>query len=315
MVARQLSRLLDGLALAGMLFLIAGTSIGQESRVVHVVAANPYWLGIIAIPLDEAMKSQLNLDERLIVQNIMPESPAAKAGVKVHDILLAFGGTEIHRMDDLTKAVRENGDKEAAVTILRGGKKDTVRVKPEQRPAGSQWIDIGIGPEAKKYEGLMRQWLGRDLSFPLPDGSMRMQFFGPGFIDDLKAKFPDNLSISITKQGGEPAKIVVKRGDDQWEVTDETLDKLPEDVRSHVEGFLGRRHLSIWTIPHDGKQLQLHLDTRRVKPEEAAPGKRPRAEARDPVGEIRRQLEELRKEVDKLKQGSAKEDAAKKNGV
>jgi TolA-binding protein len=50
---------------------------------------------------------------------------------------------------------------------------------------------------------------------------------------------PENLSVMIHKEGNEPAKIVVKRGDDKWEITEKELDKLPKDVRTHVERFFG----------------------------------------------------------------------------
>lgn len=314
-------RLLEGVALAGALVLLGGMSAAEEPRSADAVLAagavvepslNPYWLGIMATPVDEALKSQLNLDERMMVQSVMPNSPAAKAGIKEHDILLAFGETQIHGIEDLTKAVRENGDKEASLTVLRGGKKETLRVKPEQRPAGTVRYDIQIGPNAKGYDGLLRQWLqGLGPSIYSPDGSLRMQFFGPGFIEDVRTNFPDNLSITVTKEGNRPAKIVVKRGDTQWEVTEDTLHTLPEDIRPHVEGLLGRRPFAFWAKPPDGRQLQRRSEFRLGKPDEPAAGKRPRAEERDPLEDIRKQLDELRKEVDKLREKRGTGEAAK----
>src|SRR6185312_6347588 len=41
-------------------------------------------------------------------------------------------------------------------------------------------------------------------------------------------------------QGAEPAKIQVKRGDKEWNVTEEKLDDLPDDIRTHVQTLLGR---------------------------------------------------------------------------
>ena len=39
---------------------------------------------------------------------------------------------------------------------------------------------------------------------------------------------PDDMSVTITKHGKEPAKIKVEQGDKTWEVTENTLDELPE---------------------------------------------------------------------------------------
>ena len=47
------------------------------------------------------------------------------------------------------------------------------------------------------------------------------------------------MSISITKTGDKPADIVVKMGDEKWEVSEKDLDKLPEKVRPYVDRMLG----------------------------------------------------------------------------
>jgi serine protease Do len=51
---------------------------------------------------------------------------------------------------------------------------------------------------------------------------------------------PENLSITISKKGEEPTKIVVTRDDDVWELTEQDLRELPDEVRPHVERMLGR---------------------------------------------------------------------------
>ena len=81
-----------------------------------------------------------------------------------------------------------------------------------------------------------------------------MLFVMPGFVLPDQAKdFPKDLEVTIIKKGDEPAKITVKRGDDQWEVDANSLDKLPEDIRPHVtadarrgsERHRGRRRVQL----------------------------------------------------------------------
>src|SRR5207244_10407192 len=56
-----------------------------------------------------------------------------------------------------------------------------------------------------------------------------------------KTEFPKDLSVQINKEGNQPAKIHVKRGDkEEWQVTDDKLKDLPEDVRPHVERLMGK---------------------------------------------------------------------------
>jgi hypothetical protein len=47
--------------------------------------------------------------------------------------------------------------------------------------------------------------------------------------------------MTITKTGKDPARILVKKGSEQWEVTEDELEKLPANVRPLVEEMLGRR--------------------------------------------------------------------------
>ncbi len=47
------------------------------------------------------------------------------------------------------------------------------------------------------------------------------------------------MSVTINKEGNQPATITVQRGNDKWKVTEKDLDKLPADVRPFVDQMLG----------------------------------------------------------------------------
>ena len=94
----------------------------KRALALRVATTSKYWIGIHAMPIDEALKSQLGLPNRLIVHHVLPNSPAAAAGVQNHDILLKFGDREISTLEDLVKAVDESGQKESTLVVLRGGK-------------------------------------------------------------------------------------------------------------------------------------------------------------------------------------------------
>jgi hypothetical protein len=55
-------------------------------------------------------------------------------------------------------------------------------------------------------------------------------------------ELPKNVKIRVTKEGDKPAQIHVQRDDEEWAVTEDTLDKLPADLREHVQPFLSRPH-------------------------------------------------------------------------
>jgi hypothetical protein len=102
---------------------------------------------------------------------------------------------------------------------------------PGDREAMEKWIE--------------EIWSGSDSKHP----PMSFRFVRPGAIVPrdvlVPVPLPPNMSIAISKSGNEPAKITVKRGEEKWEVTEKELDKLPADIRPHVERMLGRGPLGV----------------------------------------------------------------------
>src|SRR3954468_15877494 len=64
----------------------AKTAQGDESE---------YWLGVQIAALPEVAKQQLGIDQGLVVEDVAPDSPAAKAEIKKHDILTKAGDTPL----------------------------------------------------------------------------------------------------------------------------------------------------------------------------------------------------------------------------
>ena len=219
--------------------------------VVQAMVPASHWLGVHAVPIDDALRSQLGLGECLLVQHVVPESPAAQAGLQQYDIVLRFGDTEIHTLDQLLRAVDENKDREVTLTILRGGKQQTMQVKPAARPMEVVGVIKESIPDKEKWEGIVSDWMDDRGVRWQTDGKLNMHFVGPGFVA-VTGPFPQNLSVTMHKEGDKPAQITVQRNDDKWEVTEDSLDKLPDDVRPHVERLLGRG--GVLTVSSGGLQ-------------------------------------------------------------
>ena len=176
-----------------------------------------YWIGAECREAPPELTAQLGLkeDEGVVVVHLIDEGPAAKAGLKQHDIILSAGDTKLHHPPELVKAINASDGKEVSLKIMRAGKEQTITVQPAERPQNNLQVFARPGP------GMMFGGAG-----------------GP-------PKIPDNMTISIVRQGGKPAKITVTRGDDKWDVTEGELDKLPEDVRPIVQGALGGGPMTI----------------------------------------------------------------------
>lgn len=216
------------------------------------LATSEYYLGLELGELTEIVKSQLGLKEGLVIESVVPDSPAAKGGLKAHDILTKVGDKVIIEPAELLKAVGEAKDKELALTVVRGGKETTIKVTPTKRPEGAGLREAvrlferkipQTDAERAEAEKLIEQALAK-LHGDLGKDPVRMFFARPGVLaekDVLKhVEFPKNLTVRITKEGDQPAKIHVKRDDKEWEVTEDKLSELPEEIRLHVQPMLGK---------------------------------------------------------------------------
>jgi hypothetical protein len=101
------------------------------------------FLGVSTSPLPPVLAAQLSLPEGfgLVVDEVLPESPAAAAGVQRHDILKLLNDQQLIDPDQLSTLVRSLGkDTRATLTIIRAGKEQKLEVTlaermfPERRP-------------------------------------------------------------------------------------------------------------------------------------------------------------------------------------
>jgi membrane-associated protease RseP (regulator of RpoE activity) len=207
----------------------AGSTVIEEKN------AKEYWIGVQAAPVDPGFRAALNLpgDHGLLVLHVIPDGPAAKAGLRVNDVLLSAGGQDLGDVGQLHDVVNRARGEELKLTIYRHGNKETVTLRPVERP---QPGDLGAGLPAQDREAL-RRWVER-----MQSGSgapMAFRFFHPGMVMPGEGvTLPDDTNVTINKQGKQPAKITVKRGDKTWETTEDKLSELPPEIRAMVLSML-----------------------------------------------------------------------------
>jgi serine protease Do len=87
---------------------------------------------------DPQVQFQLDppVDQGAVVANVVPDGPADRAGVRVGDVIVAFGGTGIASAQDLGDAIRSHrpGDSVEFVVVRAGGERVTLTV------------DLGVNP-------------------------------------------------------------------------------------------------------------------------------------------------------------------------
>ena len=192
--------------------------------------------------MSAALRQQLQLPEKqgLLVAAVMPDSPAAKAGIARHDILWSVGGKPLMSMGDLIRAVERAKTGKMALELIHAGKRTTVDVVPAKRPEQAM-RGLPLPPEASDWSTIQK-WMEQQWADQGTAGPLHFRIWHPGAIlpHEPMPPMPSDMGVVISKQGGQPAKITVTRGDQKWETTENQLQRLPDHVRPYVEGMLGR---------------------------------------------------------------------------
>ncbi|MBZ4333691.1 trypsin-like peptidase domain-containing protein [Corallococcus interemptor] len=95
------------------------------------------WLGVGIQPLTRELGQALKLSvsEGAILTQITPDSPAAKAGLKPDDVVVAVDGKPVRSDSELTRTVAlKKPNSVATLTLYRDGKKQDVKVTMGTRP-------------------------------------------------------------------------------------------------------------------------------------------------------------------------------------
>ncbi len=275
------------------------------------------WLGVATAPVDEVAAAQLDLPEGVgaAVKVVVPDSPAAAAGLQKNDILFEFDGAPVHSPEHLRElvAAKAPGDAIDLAVIHRGAKKmigAELGTRPDHLPEaagfkadlpGVELGDLRDLPAGDEHWREMQERLQKQLQEML-----ELQGKGglPGAADiiGMSSKtmvFTDNEgSIEIRSKDGE-TEVTAK--DTEGNVTfegpvnsEEDRDKLPAKVREKLEQFEGSN------LSFDGFEL------RRPTPE--TPGLKPGKKI-SPADEAPAAPEE-----EKVEEGEAEGDGAKEGG-
>lgn len=181
-------------------------------------AVSRYWIGVAGGPVPPEVRAHVRLEEGvgLLIARVQPGSPAAEGGLEQYDIVTRVDGDPVSDIRQLAEAVGDVGERKGRLTLqlLREGRPRTLWVTPGERE---------IPPEA-----------GRPNAEPWRGG------FRGGALGGL-GELPGDGSISITRSGDGSTKVLVRRGDESWEVDAddrEAIAALPDDVRALVERAL-----------------------------------------------------------------------------
>jgi serine protease Do len=95
------------------------------------------WIGVSIAPItrEKADTLKLKSTEGVLVRQVFEGGPAAKAGLKVDDVVIEISGKAIKAPYDLQSAVAwSDPSSKISVVVLRDGKRESLKVDVEKRP-------------------------------------------------------------------------------------------------------------------------------------------------------------------------------------
>ena len=104
----------------------------------------------------------------MIVTEVVADSPAERAGLAQHDILLRCDANRILSVNDLRESLQASEGKEVELSVMRSGKEKKLKVVPEEEAIENQtpsycpalsWNDSRLYRYRYDYVPLLREYI------------------------------------------------------------------------------------------------------------------------------------------------------------
>ena len=143
------------------------------------------WLGVVIQEVTSELARSFGMERAhgALVARVLPDSPAARAGLRVGDVIVGYNGREVPRSSALPPMVGRTGVGEMArVEIVRDGERRTLRVRIGRLPGEDEIAALGRGddaPQAAEPQPAEPGRLGLEVE-PVSDQTRERLDVGPG---------------------------------------------------------------------------------------------------------------------------------------
>ncbi len=164
------------------------------------------WLGVQIQTLTDTLAESMKCPDThgALVTSVTPESPAARAGLEVGDVIVSFNDREVTQMKDLPKLVADAAPgQKTSMAVWRQGKKRNLEVSVARSPE----VTADAGEVAT--ESVEGSRLGLALA-PMSE-ALRQRFEVPGDVDGVLVIETESGSAAA-REDIRPGDVIVQAG-------------------------------------------------------------------------------------------------------
>lgn len=134
---------------AGQRAMVAVAGVLMNFVLAFVIMMIGFWFSMppFVTPVERYVSDPSQVESRVVVVNVVDDSPAQAAGLQPGDYLLRSGETVFSTAEEFVAFTSDAGTRAVEVVISRGGEESVVTVTPEQGDEGVEigaWIDRDI---------------------------------------------------------------------------------------------------------------------------------------------------------------------------
>ena len=253
--------------------------VGSEGELETVTS---YWIGVLCTPLSEAVRAQVAIpeDTGVIIEQVVPGSPAAEAGLQRHDIIVAAGDAVIGTQESLVAAITASEGETLLLLVLRGGETVEIEATPAAREIATIQrrgpFSLQVAPhaiQAQEMEEAIRIQIEALQEHAGEGFPFRFHMMGPGVIVEggsvegganaeavatglnattVISSDVDGVKVTITRNGADPAEIRIEQDGEVIETTEDNFDAVPEELKPRVKQMLENCRVQINAMGPDG---------------------------------------------------------------
>jgi C-terminal processing protease CtpA/Prc len=265
---------------------------------VLAVAGGGYRLGIVLSEIHPHLRDDLKVDAGVLVDEVLSDSPAEKAGLKDGDIIVRMDGKNVESERDIREMLNDLEDsKPIAVDVVRNGKALQLTVTPEKQERTL------LGNFGRNYIGVDLQEMDSDLAGYFqaqPDSGILIARVEPNTPAEKAGLKSGDVITEINGQKVRTQKDLRKGLDDVKEGESANLTILRQGKSQKISVQPEARHFHMPDVESLGDLRELK-NLGEIGNLEELRNLKNRPEFRDSMRDLRREMQELKREMEELK--------------